>query len=159
MGRSALLFALSAAAWGGCAVKSFSFPPGSPHRASSCKPAAPMGRTTLARSKDVDLLRATRRPAVAESAEYLENKEALKEVRRSLCNPACAWLNCFPWDVLTANTIFTTMMRESGANSKRRIRLTTFYGAGCSVYSSTTSNGLYVGSVSLAVASVSNTLH
>lgn len=108
MGRSALLFALSAAAWGGCAVKSFSFRPGSPHQASSCKPAAPMGRTTLARSKDVDLLRATRSLAVAESAEYLENKEALKQVRRSLCNPACAWLNCFPWDVLTANTIFPT---------------------------------------------------
>lgn len=95
MGRSALLFAFSAAAWGSCTVKSFSFLPGALHQASSCKPAAPIRRTTLARSNVA--LRATTTPAAAESTEYLENKEALKQVCHSLCNLACTWLDCFTW--------------------------------------------------------------
>lgn len=83
MGRSALVLAVVAATWGGCAVKSFSFLPGALQQASSCKPAAPTRskRAFARRRNDQGVIpRATTTSAVAESAEYLENKEALKQV-------------------------------------------------------------------------------
>lgn len=83
MSRSALLFAIIAATWGGCIVKSFSFLPGAPQQASSFK-AAPMQRA-FARSNL--RLRATTTPAGTESAEYVENKEALKQVCLSSTPP------------------------------------------------------------------------
>lgn len=89
MGRSALLFATIAAAWGGCTVvKSFAFLPGALQQASSCKP-APM-RRTFARSL---LMRSNE--AVTESAEYFENKEALKQVCLSSITPCSCVVESF----------------------------------------------------------------